>query len=245
MEPHRLSGAVRRIGRVLRAGALTLGVVTFVVLAWLAAGWPVMVDRLVTEDDEPMPAKAIICVTGGLTWHNLPPDDGLQRIYTAVQLHLDKYAPVVLFSGGGTGEVSEAEVYAEIARWIGLPEGASRYDPGPASTNEHATNLLRKPELGLTRTTPLLVVTSPLHSKRVAMCFRKAGFTNFRTITRFVAASPDQRVRERRTSIFAEFQSSGKQYDDPINRIRWGLNILLTTLREAGAILVYKWKGYV
>jgi len=100
------------------------------------------------------------------------------------------------------------------------------------------------PDFPLTRDTPLLIVTSPLHSKRVALCFRKAGFTNFRMITHYVAVKPDPRVREQRASVFPEFQSSGKRYDDPINRVRWGLNTLLTTMREAGAILVYKWKGY-
>jgi len=238
------TGAAARLLRTARVILFAWGAVTFFVVGWFAAGLPVVVDRLVTETHEPMRAQAIVCVTGGLTWHNLPPDDGLQRIYSAVQLYLDRYAPVVLFSGGGAGTVSEAEVYAEVARWFGLPEGATRYDPDPAATADHAVNLLRKPELGIGRDTPLLVVTSPLHSRRVAMCFRKAGFTNVRVVSRFVAVNPDPRVRERRPSMFQEFRASGRKYDDPFNRVKWGLNNLLTTLREASAILVYKWKGY-
>jgi hypothetical protein len=149
-----------------------------------------------------------------------------------------------VFSGGGTGTVSEAEVYAEAAGWFGLPESGAAFDPTPGGTNEHPANLLKVAQPRLTTSTPLLVVTSPLHARRVSLCFRKAGFTNFRMVTSYVASNADPRVRDRRRSLFSNFGSSGKRYDDPLNRLRWGLDTLLTTMREAGAIGVYKLRGW-
>jgi uncharacterized SAM-binding protein YcdF (DUF218 family) len=224
---------------------MTVGAATLALTAWLMLGGPVLVDRLLVEDDAPAPAAAIVCVTGGLTWHNLPVDDGWRRIYTAVQLHVDKFAPVVVFSGGGTGTVSEAEVYAEVAGWFGLPESGIAFDPTPGGTNEHPRNLLRLAAPRLTTSSPLLIVTSPLHARRVALCFRKAGYSNFRMVTSYTATRDGAPGREGKRSLFENFQASGKRYDDPINRLKWGLDTLLTTIRECAAIGVYKARGWI
>jgi uncharacterized SAM-binding protein YcdF (DUF218 family) len=235
---------VRRVLMVAGAGSLMLA-------TWLVAGCPIVVDRWLVKNEPPTQAKAIICVAGGFTGHNLPTEDGWGRVYTAVQLHLDKYAPVVVFSGGGTQKISEAEVYAETAQWLGLPASGVVLDPVPGGTNEHPQNLLNIPALGITRETALLIVTSPLHATRVALCFRKAGFTNFRMVTSYVAKGPESKrpdttvVREKRTSSFESFKPNGKRYDDPINRLKWGLDSLLMSLREAVAIGSYRIKGYI
>jgi len=224
---------------------MSAGVLSLALVVWLVAGWPLMVDRLFVINDDPLPARAIICVAGGFLGHNLPTEDGWMRVYTAVQLHHDQVAPVVVFSGGGAGNVSEAEVYAETAQWLGLPASGVALDPVPGGTNEHPQNVLKIAALGLTRDSPLVVVTSPLHAWRVSLCFKKAGFTNFRVVTSYLARGPDTRVvRDRRTSSFSTYQPNGKSYDDPLNRIRWGLNTLLSCAREAAAIAVYKVKGF-
>lgn len=240
-----------RIGKMLRVGVMSVGICSLVLAIWLVAGFPVMVDRLFVINDAPMQARAIICIGGGLLAHNLPLEDGWMRIYTAVQLHHDKFAPVVVFSGGGAGKVSEAEVYSETAQWLGLPASAVALDPVPGGTNEHPQNVLKLTTLGLTKDTPLLIVTSPLHAMRVSLCFRKAGFTNFRMVTSYVAKSPDAKhpdthiIRDERVSSVESYRPNGKSYDDPINRLRWGLNTLLSCVREAVAISVYKFRGFV
>ena len=243
-----------RIGKLLRVAVMSVGIASLALATWLVAGGPVMVDRLLEMNEAPMQARAIICVAGGLGSHNLPLDDGWTRVYTAVQLHYDKFAPVVVFSGGGAEKLSEAEVYAETAQWLGLPASAVVLDPVPGGTNEHPQNLLKIAALGLTRDTPLLIVTSPLHATRVSLCFRKAGFTNFRMVTGYVAKGPDVRlgkapdtrvVRDQRISSVKTYQPNGKRYDDPINRLKWGLDSLLTCAREAVAIAVYKFKGFI
>ena len=79
---------------------------------------------------------------GGFDRGNLPTDDGWGRIYTAVQLYFDGFGRKIVFTGGGTGRVSEAEVYAEAARWLGLSEEDAVLDPGPNQTSEHPKNIL-------------------------------------------------------------------------------------------------------
>jgi len=235
-----------RIGKVLRVAVMSVGIGSLALATWLIAGCPVMVDRLFVKNEPPMQARAIVCISGGFLAHNLPTEDGWMRVYTAVQLHHDKFAPAVVFSGGGTRKISEAEVYSETAQWLGLPASSVVIDPVPGGTNEHAHSLLKIAALGLTRDTPLLIVTSPLHATRVSLCFRKAGFTDFRMVTSYVAKGPDTRVnRDQRTSSFATFRPSGRRYDDPINRLKWGLDSLLTSAREAVAIGVYKFKGFI
>ena len=54
--------------------------------------------------------------------------------------------------------------------------------------------------------------------------------------------SPPQ--TRRKSSVIA-YQPNGKRYDDPINRLKWGLNDLFTCLREGVAIGVYKFKGLI
>ena len=243
-----------RIAKGIRVAVMSVGIATLTLSTWLIAGCPLMVDRLLLKNDAPMQARAIICIGGGLGGHNLPLEDGWMRIYTAVQLHYDRFAPVVVFSGGGAEKLSEAEVYSEAAQWMGLPAAGAVLDPTPGGTNEHPQNLLKIPALGLTRDTPLLVVTSPLHAMRVSLCFRKAGFTNVRMVTGYVAKGPEasagkapdaRMVREMRASSVVAYQPNAKRYDDPINRLRWGLNDLFTCLREGVAIGVYKFKGFI
>jgi len=239
-----------RIVRIVRGALIATGAATLVLVAWLLAGGPILLDRYLVVNDAPIKANAIICLGSGFNAHDIPVDDGWQRIYTAVQLHYDGFAPVVVFSGGGAAKVTEAEVYSEAAAYLGLPSGVAVLDPVPGGTNEHPANALKIPGLGLTKDSPVIVVTSRLHSKRAFLCFKKAGFTNVRVVSSYVARGPaggkaDAKiVRDTRTSAIESFTPNGKHYDDPLNRLRWGLNDLLMSLRELTAIAVYKVKGY-
>ena len=234
----------RSVIRLSNRGLVVIGAATVLIAAWLIAGLPLYVDRLVIEDDVPAPAAAIVCIAGGLGAGQLPLEAGWTRIYTAVQLQADGYAPTIVFSGGGTERVSEAEVYAQAARWLGAPADRLAVDPFPGSTADHPVNLLKVETPRIRADTPLLIVTSRLHSKRTALCFRKAGFTAFRVVTSYEAAGAGVAVnRSRQQSAFPAFRPSGKRYDDPLNRLRWGFDDLFITLRELGAIAVYKYQG--
>lgn len=230
------------IGRCLAA----VGLLAIVSWVWIAGGFPLWFDRLLLESEAPTHARAIVCITGGLGPNNLPTPEGWERVYSAVQLLVDGYAPVLIVSGGGTGNLSEAEVYAEAARWLGCPAEAIVLDPHPGGTAEHPASIQRLPGLELRVTSALDIVTSPLHSKRVAMCFRKAGFRNFRMVTSWVARRTDpEHVREQRTSQIASFRSSGKSYGDVLNRTKWRTAYAFTALHEAAALAWYWWRGKV
>jgi uncharacterized SAM-binding protein YcdF (DUF218 family) len=206
------------------------------------AGGSTGLERLVVEAELPHPAKAIVCITGGIAGHGLPTPEGWERVYTAVQLLADGLAPTIVFSGGGAERVSEAEVYAEAARWLGCPPEAILLDPRPGSTAEHPSSLLKLGSIAVRQDTSLLVVTSRLHSKRTAMCFRKAGFSRFRLITSYESRQSPLARSERRSAV-PSFQSNGKSYGDPLNRLRWGLNDTIVALRELVAIGVYRYRG--
>ncbi len=223
-----------------------LGALTLLAAVWLILDWPILIDRYLVINQPPAPARAIVCIGGGIGSHELPLDAGWQRIYTAVQLHADGFAPVVIFSGGGGSRLSEAEVYAEAAGWLGLPRDAVALDPFTGSTAEHPANLLRVEGLGITRDTPLLVVTSPLHARRTELCFRKTGFTNFRMVTSWVArkAGPEV-VRDRRASAVPAYHPNNKRYDHPLNRLRWGVDTVFMALNEWAALAVYKARGQI
>lgn len=217
-----------------------------ILLFWLILGLPIGVDRWLIRQEQPMKADAIVCLAGGLDAHRLPTAEGWRRIYTAVQLLADGWAPCVVFSGGGTETWTEAEAYAEAARWLDCPKESIVIDPHSAGTSEHAKNILNLDRPVLSLGSALLLVTSPLHSQRAYLCFKKAGLTNFRTVTNYVSRRLEADVvREKRRSSVPDFTPSGKSYDDPINRLRWRFDYLATACRELAAIVWYKIKGYV
>ena len=236
---------LRRIAVALRWSLTIVGAGAVLLTLWLMRDGPLFLDRLVMERDEPAHAQAIVCLCGGLSSHDLPTAEGWERIYTAVQLQLDGLAPLLIFSGGGDARVSEAEVYAEAARWFGADPATIRLDTLSSTTAEHPLNVLKLDGHPVSRDSSLLIVTSDFHTKRAAMCFRKAGYTNFRMISDYVSSRPDPRVvREARRSESPVFRPNRKFYDDPLNELRGGFGQLMYTLREMLAISVYKFRGF-
>jgi uncharacterized SAM-binding protein YcdF (DUF218 family) len=211
----------------------------------MAAGWPIVFDRLLIRSEKPIEAEYIICLTGGVTKDFLPGEAGWQRIYTAVQLYLDNYAPKIIFSGGGAKEISEAEVYGEAAQWIGCPKEVIIYEPQAKDTSEHPGKILSISGLNISRESRLDIVTSNLHSRRTYLCFKKHGFTNFRIITHYSSMHPIDlsKVRTLKKTRFQEFQKNGRKSQDAINRFKERLDNFLTALREIVAIALYKMKG--
>jgi uncharacterized SAM-binding protein YcdF (DUF218 family) len=222
------------------------GVFALALCLWLLSGRRTYLESLVTEAHAPDRVRYIVVLTGGTAGHALPTDSGWDRIYTAVQSHADGFSPAVVFNGGGADKISEAEVFAEAARWLGVPASVVVLDPFPGTTAEHSGDLLKIDQATLPapirRDTPLLVVPSRLHSRRAARCFRKTGFTKVRVVTSHEAGTAAV-ARSRRTSAVAAYAPNNKDYGDPVNRLRWGLNDTLMALRELAGIAVYRSRG--
>jgi len=240
---------------------------------WAVFGLPLFLDRICIRSERPIDAEYVVCVGAGLDSGNLPTDDGWGRIYIAVQLYLDGYGKKIVFTGGGSGRVSEAEVYAEAARWLGMAEDSSFLDPGPNRTSEHPKNILLIEGADIEKNTPLNIVTSKLHSKRTALCFEKGGFTKFRLVTTYQATGRRKVVRlvpseipgeppvmkevlvsrqdaaeylrDEKISSLPAFKKSDKVYDDVFSRLKWRSAYFFTTLRELASLVAYKVKGFI
>jgi len=237
---------VKKIKKILKFYFIVVGILAHVFILWMGMGWPLGFDRWLRVSQEPQEAEAIVCVCGGLAGNNLPTQEGLQRIYTAVQLYVDGWATRVIFTGGGTGSLSQGEVYAEVAGWLGLPEEAALVDPFPGSTAKHPENILRLEEMAVQKNTSLLIVTSPVHSRRTYLSFRKEGFSNIRMVTGYRAHVKDAGVvRSLRESRFEEYKPSGKKYDDFLFRLRHRSDYFWEVVREYAAIIWYWLRGEV
>ena len=158
---------------------IACGLLVNIFVLWMIVGWPIGIDKALIVSEKPVEANYIICLTGGLSSHNLPTEDGWGRVYAACQLYFDGLGKKILFTGGGTQKVAEAEVYAEAASWLGCPKEDILFEPGSARTSDHPRKILGLKDLTISPETALNIVTSALHSRRVALCFKKAGFPGF------------------------------------------------------------------
>jgi uncharacterized SAM-binding protein YcdF (DUF218 family) len=238
---------MRRLKRIVVIYFIVCGSIATIWTFWSVLDLPIYFDRLLIESQEPVEADYIVCVTGGLSSDLLPTEDGWRRIYASVQLYLDDYAPKIVFSGGGAERVTEAEVYAEAASWFGCPADDILFEPGASSTAEHPGRLLQLSQLKISKNTRLIIVTTPLHSRRTAGVFKKMGFTNFRLVNKYSARKSKDPivVRSLRASRFAEFQPNGKSYDDIFNRLKRRTEYFFSSLRELAALVSYKIKGKI
>lgn len=239
-----IAAGVRR-SRIVEVFAI-VGAVFALTSAWVAAGLPFGVDRMLIKSDAPLRARAIICLTGGVDSKDLPTVDGWDRIYTAMQLYADGYAPRIVISGGGPHRISEAEIYADAAVWLGVPADALVVDPYPNTTADHPRTVLQIAALQLDRDEALDVVTSPLHSRRAALAFSKAGFTNVRLVSNWVShATNPQIVRTERASRFAAFHPYVRSYPDVINTARGRTDYAFEMTREFAALTWYWMSGRI
>jgi uncharacterized SAM-binding protein YcdF (DUF218 family) len=223
-----------------------IGIMTLAAILWLLAPTPLLLDWWLDVSDRPQPADAIICLGAGTTVGQLPTEEGWSRLYTTTQLAFDRYAPIVVFSGRGSEPVSEAELYASAGEWLGIPRDVVILDAGPASTAEHPLTLLSVTKGYLHRKSRLILVTSPLHSRRALMTFRKQGFENVRVVSTWRSARTDGRLPGLAVkSSVPGFVRDTKAYDDPLFRLRVRSSELLVAARETVALVGYWWRGSV
>jgi uncharacterized SAM-binding protein YcdF (DUF218 family) len=228
--------------KFLRRFVLTVSVCTLLAVVWFAAGGPTGVDRWLNVTEPPLPAAAIVVLGGGTNGANLPLPQGWDRLGTAAQLFRDGFAPVVIFSGGGTSSVSEAEIYANAGAWLGIPRAAMQFESTAQSTAGHGRALLDITLPGgapIERNTPLLVVTSAFHSRRALMAFHHAGFSRVRIVSQYSARTrAPSGTPAALTSTITTHAPSGKQYNDILFRMAYRSFDLFIGIREVGAIML-------
>lgn len=220
---------------------VAVSVITFLAVVWVVGGGPLYVDRWLNVTEPPVPSAAIVVLAGG-TVGNLPLPQGWDRLTAASNLFTDKFAPVVVFSGGGTSKIAEAEIYANAGAWLGIPRDAMVFESKAQSTADHGTALLnvRLPDgRPIATDTPLLVVTSTFHSRRALYAFHRAGFTRVRIVSTYTPRRPAPAgTPGALTSSIPTHKPSGKSYNDILFRTAYRAFDLFIGLREVGAILI-------
>lgn len=244
----------KRVGWLLWRLTSAAGILTLAGVLWLAAGGPVGIDNWLDVTEPPVHAEAIVVLGGGTTGGNLPLPQGWERLSAATALFVDGFAPVVIFSGGGTARVSESEIYANAAAWLGIPRSAMIFEPKSQSTADHGHALRGLVLPGGTTVgpdTPLLVVTSTFHSRRALLAFARAGFTRVRVVSRYTStpssrsagaaplpSAPPAGSPAALVNTVPEHKPSGKRYDDVLIRLAYRAFDLFISLREVGAVLI-------
>lgn len=150
----------------LNVRGISGGLLCASVLWGLAPLWLPLCGRVLTVNDTPVMADAIVVLSGAATW----------RAAKAARLYLDGYAPVVVALGGNRAgvlelSISEAEMTEQVLKQQHVPAAAIVTLPQGTSTWEEAFVVRRLKKLrGWHR---LLLVTSHSHSRRVEWVFRK------------------------------------------------------------------------
>jgi uncharacterized SAM-binding protein YcdF (DUF218 family) len=165
-----LLGAVRL--RAIIVGALVLLALTWLVVAWtpvtraLAAGLP--------RRDRPAPADAVYVLASAVRANGDLSAEALARLVHGLELVHDGLAPRLILAELAAPEDHFAQTARRLMRELGIT--AELVAVGPvANTHDEAVlvgALCR--ERGLHR---LLLVTSPLHSRRAAAAFEAQGLT--------------------------------------------------------------------
>jgi uncharacterized SAM-binding protein YcdF (DUF218 family) len=146
------------------------------------------------------PRRRLWCWPVAPRGHNLLLQQGWERLETAANLYADGFAPVVVISGGGASDVSEAEIYANAAAWLGIPRQAMRLETGAQRTADHGKKLR-----GYTLADGTVVgpggrrcwsVTSAFHTRRARASFIDAGLTRVRLVSRHTARPIHPRAGE-------------------------------------------------
>lgn len=229
--------------RVFVAGC----VLVTLAVAWLALGGPTGVDRWLDVSEPPVPASAIVVLAGGTNGRNLPLAQGWDRLVTATELFADRYAPAVIISGGGSSALTEAEIYANAARWLGVAREAVVLETRAHGTKDHGSVLmgLTLPDgTRLSADTPLLVVTSAFHARRALLSFHRAGFLRVRIVASYTArrdtasVPPSAGSPAALTATVRDHRPSGKRYDDPLFRLAYRSFDFFIGLREVAAIML-------
>jgi len=153
---------VLRICRIL--GAVVMAALALVTLTpvslWMAAGY--------AESPRLGPAEAVVALGGGLV-RGAVGDPSLRRAVEGIRLQRRGLAPVILF----TGEPSEPEIRAELARELGVPPDAILTATAKTTREEaHEAAMLLRPR-GIRS---VLLVSGSIHLTRARGAFEREGF---------------------------------------------------------------------
>lgn len=118
-------------------------------------------------------ADAIVVLGAGVDRGGVLDPNSLRRAVQGMLLYRQGLAPVIVFMGPAYGGPPEAEMRAQLARRLGLPEEAVITEARGRTTREEAR--LARALLSARGGRRVLLVTGELHLPRAAAAFRRAG----------------------------------------------------------------------
>jgi uncharacterized SAM-binding protein YcdF (DUF218 family) len=158
-----------RICRILGVLCVSLFLVfAFTPVPNVLYGWMAVPSRL-------EPAQAIVVLGSAVSEDGILSDESLRRALQGILLYRRSLAPKILFLGyAAPGGPAEAQVRADLARQLGVPDGAVRVETRARTTREEA--VLSAKALQGKGVRRILLVTDAQHLARAQRLFARAGF---------------------------------------------------------------------
>ncbi|MBL7115212.1 MAG: YdcF family protein [Kiritimatiellae bacterium] len=217
--------------RLARMGRVTVRLCAILFILQFVVGFlglpRSLTDWLSCRDAEILELPRYMVVLGG---SGIPSKTGLMRTYYAARFgreHTNMTCIVALPSNGDSNEDSASRMRDELVL-RGIPEASVLMESEGLNTYEQAVNIARmlgEEAFGK----PLVVVTSPWHTRRSLMCFQKQGFTQVSTIA------------AHNTGVEADM---GKNL--ALRYAIWSnLSAQADVARELTALLVYRLRGWI
>ena len=112
----------------------------------------------------------------------LPPA-AIFRLIEGIRIYKENQGSKLIFSGyGGSNKISCAEVMAEVAELLGVPEKDIIQEPDPKDTHDEAIAIHK-----IVNDEPFVLVTSAAHMKRSVLLFKKQGMNPIPAPTDYLA----------------------------------------------------------
>lgn len=166
------------------------------------------------------PADAVVVFGGGVGESGEAGESYQERVQQAVHLHQAGMAPQLVMISGNTWTFNEVDVMRALAKDLGVSSESILTEQRVSNTSDYIRQVGRiAKEEGWDT---ILLVTSPYHSRRALLTFRKQT----PTLTVLPACSPTSRY-----------------YARP----EWGITTgqLKSLLHEALGIVFYWWRGWI
>ena len=150
------------VGGAIAAGATGVGALAL------------RVDRFWRSQPAPVPAKAIVVLGARVYAPGAPSPALARRAEKAAELYRQGLAPLVIFSGGVSGQLpSEASVARDLAVSLGVPASACVLEEGSHSTQQNAE--LTAPLLRARSIDEVVLVSDGYHLFRARLLFSSQG----------------------------------------------------------------------
>lgn len=175
--------------------------------------------RTLNVAEEVRPAEVIVVLGGGIDRGRFLSQQSAQRLLRGAQLYHAGWAPKIIFAGGDAAQIGipEALVFAQEGRKLRIAEQDILVEKNGQHTREQVLEI--KKIAAKNKWQNLLIVTSYIHMKRALLAFENLGFKVYPA-----PADPYE-----------------KYANNPLVR----LQVFGQIVREYGAIVYYKAKGWI